>query len=435
VKLTAAPLPLFSRNFALLWQGQLISHLGNQAFLIGTTIYLLKGTGSATLVALTMMAGTIPLVVVGPIGGTVADRYSRRGLLLFTDLLRAASTGALAGLVVWRPDVTTLHVGAIVAVATFNGVMSALFLPAFQALIPDLVASERLAAANAVNQMSTQAATLTGQAIGGILYVAAGPAVLLCLDAVSFAYAAAATSLLPEDRRVLRGSTRLRLVIHGYLEDTRAGLTYVWRHRGMAAVLGIFAGVNCLFMPVFVLLPFYTSEVLGAGPAWYGLLLSGAGAGALGGSVTAGVLVRKYQARAGLVRVCLGGIAAAVLLLAATDVTWTALAAFAAVGALASIINVTVVTAFQVAAPTEVRGRVMALVIAISTAAVPGGMALGGVLGDMWPGSLPAVFGGTGAAIAALAIVSRASKGLAGFFSTAPAEDGGTQHPALRTRH
>ena len=89
------------------------------------------------------------------------------------------------------------------------------------------------------------------------------------------------------------------------------------------AVLGIFAGVNCLFMPVFVLLPFYVREVLGTGPEWYGFLLSGSGLGALAGSAAADNLLRRVPAHAALVRVCLAGVAASVLLLAGTASTWS----------------------------------------------------------------------------------------------------------------
>jgi MFS family permease len=87
---------VLTRNFVLLWQGQLVSHLGNQAFLIATASYVLEVTGSATLVAGAMMAATIPLVILGPFGGAVADRHSRRSILMVADVLRAASTGGLA---------------------------------------------------------------------------------------------------------------------------------------------------------------------------------------------------------------------------------------------------------------------------------------------------------------------------------------------------
>jgi MFS family permease len=197
----------------------------------------------------------------------------------------------------------------------------------------------------------------------------------------------------------------LRLAIRRYAVETREGMEYVWRRRGMTAVLVIFAGVNFLFMPVFVLLPLYVRHVLGGGVEWYGFLLAGSGAGALVGSAGAGILLARVRAGARLIGICVTGVSCCVLALAATRVTWLALAAFIAIGALSSVVNVTVITTFQSAVPTEVRGRVMALVLVLSTAAVPIGMGLGGVMGDLWRGSLPLVFAGCGAAIAILIAV------------------------------
>lgn len=410
---------ILSRNFALLWQGQLVSQLGNQAFLIATTIYLLEGTGSATLVATAMMAGTIPLAVLGPVGGAIADRHSRRRILVLTDWARAVSIAGLAALVFWHRDITPAHVSLIVTVAMFNGVMSALFSPAFQSLVPDLVSGEDLPAANAINQVSTQTSTLVGQALGGVLYVASGPAILLIFDAVSFAYAGAATWLLPLDPIKPREPVSAAHALRQYIVDTRRGLSYVWQRPGMTSVLGIFAGVNCLFMPVFVLLPFYVRDVIEAGPEWYGFLLSGAGLGALLGSLSAGVLLRRLSGPVVLVRVCLTGVAGGLLLLATTDVSSLALAAFVLIGAQSSMINVAVITRFQSAVPASVRGRVMALVIAVATAAAPLGMAFGGVVGDLWRSSLPTVFAASAAAIAILATFSWTSAGFSRFFERA----------------
>ena len=403
---------LFNRNFVLLWHGQIVSQLGNQAFLIATTYYTLEATGSATLVALAMMAATVPVAILGPVGGTLADRHSRRAILVVADLLRASAVGGLGLFLLWRPGVTSLHTASIVAVGAFGGVMGAFFAPAVQALIPDLVPNDRLAAANSVSQLSRQACTLIGQALGGVLYAAWGPAGLLLFDSLSFAYGGVATSFLPPDRRQPPAAASIRLAIGQYAAGTREGFAYVWSRTGMAAMLGLFSGVNFLFMPVLVLLPFYTREVLGAGPEWYGFLLGGSGAGALAGSIGAGVVVARVAARAMLVRSCVGGVACGVLLLAVASSPWLALAAFVAIGALSSIINVIVITTCQSAVPSDVRGRVMALVIALSTAAVPIGMGLGGALGDLWRGSLPLVFAGSGAAIATLAAISCRAEGL-----------------------
>jgi MFS transporter, DHA3 family, macrolide efflux protein len=397
---------LFNRNFTLLWQGQLVSQLGSQAFLIATAYFTLEATGSATLVAAVMAASTLPIAILAPVGGTFADRHSRRAILVVTDFSRALAVGGLGLFLIWRPEVTPGHIALIVAVAAFSGMMGALFSPAIQALIPDLVPAERLAAANSVGQISRQTSILIGQAIGGALYVSWGVEGLLLFDAASFAYGGLATWFIAADRQPRQAGMSVRETMKQYALDTREGLSYVWQRNGMSAVLAIFAGVNFLFMPVFVLLPFYVGQVLGRGPEWYGFLLAGSGAGALAGSAAAAILLSRVRAGASLIRMCVAGVACCVLLLAATRGSWLALAAFIFIGALSSVINVVVITTFQSAVPSDVRGRVMALVIALSTAAVPIGMGAGGVMGDLWRDSLPLVFGGCGAAIAILIGVS-----------------------------
>jgi DHA3 family macrolide efflux protein-like MFS transporter len=401
----ASLMAFFNRSFIVLWQGQLVSQLGNQAFLIASALFTLEHTGSTTLVGAVMIASTIPVVVLGPFGGTFADRHSRRAILIATDLLRAGAVGGLALILLSRQDLTTSHIALLVVVAAFNGIMAALFTPAVQAIIPDLVRDDRLASANAVSQFSNQAAILIGQAIGGLLYLRWGPAGLLLFDAISFAYAALATGFIPADAPPRRQTVRLSHSMRRYMVETREGIAYVRQRRGMGTILVTFAGVNFLFMPVFVLLPLYVQTVLGAGVEWYGFLLAGSGAGALCGAL-ASVLVTRGRSNATVLGVCVAGIGCCVLALAAASAPRMALAAFVAIGVFSSVINVTVMTRFHAAVPREVKGRVMALVVVSSTAAVPLGMALGGVMGDLWRGSLAAVFALCGGAIAMLAGVA-----------------------------
>lgn len=404
---------LFNRHFVLLWQGQLVSQFGNQAFLLAATYFALEGTGSASVVAIVMMAFTLPLAIVGPFGGAIADRHSRRTILVVTDLLRSLTIGSVGLYLVFSPQATSLHLIMLVVAAGVSGIMGALFAPAAQAVIPDLVPSDRLASANALTQMSGQTCSLIGQALGGVLYVAWGAAALLLFDAASFAYAGLSTWFIPADRRRDRTRQTVTEIIRQYVADTREGLLYVWHRRGMVSLLVIFAGVNMLFMPVFVLLPLYVRDVLGRGPEWYGFLLSASGGGALAGSLAAGTLATKAPHRGRLMVRSVAGIAICVLALASTRQPAVALTAFVIIGMLSSLINVMVITIFQSAAPTEVRGRVMAVVIALSTAAVPIGMGAGGLLGDVWRDSLRIVFGGCGVAIGGLIAIAWSSSAFA----------------------
>lgn len=392
---------LLNRHFALLWQGQAISQLGNQAFLIAATYLTLERTGSSSLVAAVMMASTLPLAVVGPIGGAFADRHSRRAILVTTDLLRGVAVGGV-GLALVASDASALHVPLLVAVAAISGFLAALFAPAAQALLPELVPAERLAPANALMHMSGQACTLLGQAAGGALYVAWGAAPLLLFDAASFVYAGVSTSFIPPDRPMRRATGRLKAVLGQYASELREGMAHVSRG-GLVPLLVTFAGVNFLFMPVFVLLPLYVRDVLVRGPEWYGFLLAASAAGAVTGSAASALLPTRWP-RSHVVLGCIAGIALGVLALAYTERPWIAFPAFALIGTLASVINVVVITLIQSAVSSEVRGRVMAIVIAISTAAVPLGMAAGGVAGDVFRDSLAAVFAACGIALSVLVL-------------------------------
>jgi len=87
---------LWNRDFFLLWQGQTVSQLGNQAFHIAMMSWLLKATGSASLMGLIMFTAMLPGVVLGPVGGTFADRHSRIRIALICDLLSGAAILALS---------------------------------------------------------------------------------------------------------------------------------------------------------------------------------------------------------------------------------------------------------------------------------------------------------------------------------------------------
>lgn len=396
-------------NFLLLWQGQLVSQLGNQAFLIATMFWTMERTGSASLVGALLVCSTLPAIVLGPFGGTFADRHSRKWILVVSDFLKGVAILVVAAVFLWRPDRTELMLAMLFGAATLGGTVNAAFMPAVTAIIPDLVPRPHVAKANALSQLSGQATTLIGQALAGVAYRLVGAPLLLLVDGVTYLVSALSETFisLPARPRAAYQGGRRRL-LREIAAETADGLRYLIRRPGMATFLLVTAALNLLFMPVFVLLPFYVTDVLGAGAEWYGFLLAGLSGGSLGGTLIAGRIRLSGVGRSRLLTAALLVAAGGILASAIVHTRLVALGLFVLLGACTGLINVFVFTLLQLGTAAGMRGRVMALALTLSGAATPLGMGLGGVIGDLTGKNLPLVFGVCGAlAVSAVLLAAR----------------------------
>src|SRR5260370_24436587 len=163
-----APGRLFNRNFLLLWQGQAISQLGNQAFALAMAYWTLEATGSASLMGLMLATMNLPVPLLAPIGRVLGDRFSRIRILVVCDVVAGLALLIQSFAMFSGRCSQTVLVAMLFAVALLSGVVNGFFLPTLSACIPDLVPKERGNAANSLNQFSVQAATLLGQGLGGV---------------------------------------------------------------------------------------------------------------------------------------------------------------------------------------------------------------------------------------------------------------------------
>jgi DHA3 family macrolide efflux protein-like MFS transporter len=394
---------LFNRNFVLLWQGQLVSQIGNQAHVIALMFWTLEATRSASLMGLLGMSAALPGVLIAPLGGAIADRHSRKGILVIADLVRGVVVLLLAALLFTHSSDTHVIVAAMFATAIMTGIMGATFLPAVGAAIPDLVPSTRVQAANSLTQLSAQGSQFVGQAIGGVLFRVLGAPVLFLVDGISYVLSAGSEAFIRIPRHPRAARTGLRSVARGYLTDTREGLRWIWRRTGMRTFILTTTAVNFLFMPIAVLLPFYVTDILGKGAAWYGFLLAAVSLGSIVGLLLTGGIRLTGRGRARMLGGTLFLTALSMGGLGLVRASAVALALMFVAGLMAAVINVSVLTLLQLATPQELRGRVMGLVMALSGAATPLGLAVGGVLGDLTGKAIPAIYLGVGVAAATVA--------------------------------
>jgi MFS family permease len=377
---------LVNRNFMLLCQSQLVSHFGNQAFAIAITFWTASATHSATMTGLVLMAGVLPVVLLGPLTGTYVDRHrSPLRIIVTCDLVSGVAVTLFALRLLVRPD--TMRPSLLFAIALLVGISNAFLDPAVNAVVPDLVPRDRIEGANAFRQSSRQITVLTAQGVGGILYVIVGPAMLFLADGLSFLVAAACELMI---RRPHCGSRSADC--GSFLKQTADGFRYVAAQPGLIAFLIAVAIFNALLMPMSVLLPVFATVYLGAGAEWYGFLLAAIGGGALAGSALAGMTRVTGAARGSLLVAAFALLAIALAALGQTRAPGIALAIAFLTGVLSGLINVLVLSILQRRTPAGLLGRVLGLHAMMARALVPIGMVGGGAVADLTGRNVPLVF-------------------------------------------
>ncbi len=394
ISLTSSGGQLWNRNFLLLWQGQAVSQIGNQAFAVAMLYWTLKTTGSASIMGLLLAVSALPAIFLGPLGGAFADHFGRVRILLCADLLSGTAMLALA-LVMLATGSPRIILPMLVGVSALLGAVRAFFQPALLAAIPDLVPASRLEAANAVHQFAGQGSLLLGQGLGGVLYTLLGAPLLFLGDAVTFFLSAVCTACirLPQQPAApLTPKLGGRSALRHFRAEIVDGVRYARSTPGFFAFLLAAAGFNFFLMPMLVLLPIYIERYLHAGPEWYGFLLAAMSLGSLLGFLASGLLRLEGRARGRWVVGLMLLAPTSFLALGLASNRPTALLATFLLGAMLAVINVQLLSILQATTPPELRGRILSLLTTISSGLIPIGMAVGGVAGDLSGKNVPLVY-------------------------------------------
>src|SRR5712691_3244087 len=213
-----------NRRFRLLWLGQVVSQMGDWFDTIAVYTIVLRLTGSGRAVALIMVARFLPSVVMGPLSGVVADRFSRRTIMITADLLRAFVV--LGFLLVRRPDQMWL----VYVLTVLQLAFSAFFEPAKTAAVPSIVSDRELLPANAISSVTWSAMLTLGAALGGLVAGWFGTNAAFVLDSLSFIASAGLIASVTFPKRPPRVKAKLTVAKALGISDTIEGARYV-KHR------------------------------------------------------------------------------------------------------------------------------------------------------------------------------------------------------------
>ena len=336
-----------------MWFGHLISHAGDAVFMIALPWLMLDITGSKSLTSLVSMSAYLPAVLFGLLAGVVVDRYNRKWIMIYSDILRALLVAVIPLSLIYG-FISPLLIGAITfSLSTF----SAFFYPARDSLIPHIVTAEELPAANSAISVSGQMSHLLGPLFAGIGISIFGLRHLFTADAISFLFSILLISLIAGPAR--------KIIIEQHPPKWQGiveGLTYVNSHKGLRILL-ILTFVNNIFImgPAIIGLPVFVREVLTSDFGVLAKLEVAMAAGMIVGSF----VFWKAEKNISPISILLFGIVMdgiTYTLLFFADTSFIAILVLIIHGIGIPLITVSRTTIIQAVVPDEYRGRLFSMI-------------------------------------------------------------------------
>jgi len=364
---------LMYRDFRVLWFGAFTSTIGTwmQKVAQSWLVLTITGSSSAFFLGLDAFLGEMPILFFTLIGGVVADRRDRRQLLIASQCVQMATAFALAALVYW--DV--VRIWHVLALSVITGMGQAFGGPAYQSLLPSLVAKPHVPNAIAFNAIQFNLARVIGPLVAGAALGTFGMVACFGLNGISFLAVIVALLSLHVRHVPSTATTRMH-------QELKSGFAFVRANR-------VFIGLSMLGLtttffgtPVLTFLPLFTQNVFQGDVNEYTQLMACAGAGAVTGALVVAWLGRFRHMGRTLLLIQLG-FGVLVALFAVTRVFWLNAVLLFGAGAGMVMVFAMLSSLVQLNAPDEMRGRVMSIYMV----AFRGGMPLGSLVGG-WMATL-----------------------------------------------
>ena len=401
----------YSKDFYMVVIGQIISLFGNAVMRFALPIHLLNVTGSAAVLGVVSGCAFIPLAVMSPIGGIIADRVNKRNVMVFLDFFTSGLT-VLFLLLYGKVSITGM---VLVTLFLLYGISGA-YQPSVQASIPVLVESEHIMPANAVINMVSSLSGLLGPALGGTAYSLWGIYPVLSIAAGCFFLSAVMEIFIkiPYERKQSTES-----ILRQTKDDLCESIAYIGQKKPELAKLTLCcAGVNLVMSALMIIgLPVIVMNILDFSKSeasrLYGYMEAILAIGGLVGGIGAGVFGRKLKVNGSWKLLLASGM----LLIPMGVVLMIECPAYLAYGVLAAaglvimslsaIYTIQIMSYIQMTVPHHMVGKVIAWIIAVSTCAQPVGQVLYGVLFDEMAKNVYIIFGAATICSVLIALGSR----------------------------
>lgn len=374
VKIGEKKIRLWNKDFFLLWQGQLVSYLGDVIYSFALSFWVLNVTGSTALMGILQAVSMMPRLIIGPFAGVLVDKWDRKKIIVITDVIR----GVFSTFVGVAALMGFLDVWMVFVVGIITSICSAFFNPAITSVKPDIVDKSKLVKANSVTSLAQAGASMLGSAVSGVIYVAIGAPYMFLFDGISYLFSAL-TEMFITVPKIKRENYKIT-----FKEDFKSGLGFVWNFKALRNMFIISCGLNFFFNAAFVLMLPLFNEAAYLGEKRYGFAMAMASVGMIIGSALLSIINVKSNKRYLVVISTFLPMAMLFLLIPIVENYYVILIVATISFALNIMGNTIFDSVLMTIIPEDKRGKVFALINTFSMGLTPFGLAIGGILGEIF---------------------------------------------------
>lgn len=372
--------------FFTIWGGQSLSLLGSALVGFALVWWLTQETGSATILALGQLMYLLPQILLGPLAGTLVDRWNRRWVMLGADALTALATLGLAALFAGG-QVQVWHILALNFIRSLGG---AFHWPAMQASTSLMVPDRQLARVSGLNQTLQALRGIAAPPLGALLLAVLPIEHILLIDVATAAFAILPLLFIDIPQPVRQQATDVGDALlkpsmwrATLWREMREGLAYVRGWPGLMAIMGLAMVLNFFLTPAFSLSPLLVTDHFGGGAPEYAVLDAAFGVGMLGGGLLlttwGGFKRRMLTSLSGIVGM---GIGVLLMGVAPAQLFPLAVVGLAVAGFANPLANGPLLAIMQSSVAPDMQGRVFSLLGAASQAMTPLGLLVIGPIAD-----------------------------------------------------
>jgi MFS family permease len=357
-----------SRNFRLFFGGQFVSVSGTWMQQVAAAWLVLSLTGNGFFLGIDTALAFGPMLLFGALGGSIADRYDKRRILITTQIAFSLLAFTLWALV--ATDVVQLWM--VFTLSFLQGCVTSIDNPTRQSFFAEMVRDDDLPNAVSLNSAVMTGTRIVGPAMAGALIAGVGMAWCFLLNAVSYlAVIAGLIAMRPAELRPNRASRERGAI--------REGFRYVWRTGELRRPLLLMSVLYLFAFNYYVLMPLFAERTFGGNAGTLGLLLSMMGVGSLAGALVMATKTNPNERRLSLAAIVVGIVT---VLVALSPTLHVAVLAMVPLGTASIVFFITANSTLQLTARPEMRGRVMALYGIVFLGSTPFGGPIAGWVGE-----------------------------------------------------